>query len=124
MFVQLMQEQQDNPADGNEGAEDEALAGTLPEECPGEQTARNQQERKDGRDDSGRDMALGHVDRVEVDAELREPEHDNGEHSTPVQPEVLAFGDGDDEHRSRGDNEAVGHRPLRRNDAELAATAM
>ena len=72
----------------------------LPEEGPGEQAAGNEQQRENRGDDARGDVLLGEIDRVEVDAELREAEEDRGEHSLAAEAQVLAFPGGE---RGHGD---------------------
>src|SRR3546814_11586769 len=64
-------------------------------------------------------MLLGAIDEVEVKRELRDPEHGGKGHRARPDSHPLAPHRGKQEHRDRRDREAIGHRPARRNDAEL-----
>ncbi len=121
MLLKLVHEQQGDPADRNRRTPDEAAARTLPKICPGHQSARNEQQCEDRRDNSGRDVPLGEIDGVEVDRELRKPEEQRRKHARAIQFEAFALPGCHQRHRSRRDDEPVGHRPLRWNGAELIA---
>ena len=76
---------------------------------------------KTGGDDPGRDVPLGKIDGIEVDAELREAEEGGTSNSLAPDPQALALQRRDQSHGHRRDCEAVRDRPLRRNIAQLSA---
>ena len=122
MLAKLMDEQQHDAADRDQRAPREAPARPMAEKRPAEQAAGNEQQREHRRDHARRDVPLGEIDGVEVDAELGEAEERGGEQALRSEPQIFrpstrataAMADG-------GDDEAVGDRPLRRHRAELAA---
>src|SRR5688500_14340195 len=62
---------------------------------------------------------LGGIDEVEVEAELRDPEQGGEEMAAAVHAQGGAAHRRPGEHRRGSDDEAVGHRPGRRDGAEL-----
>ena len=62
---------------------------------PTQEARGNEQQRKDRGDDARRDVPLGEIDRVEVDAELREPEERRSEKPASAEPQTIAFPPGD-----------------------------
>ena len=87
----------------------------MAEQGPAEQARRDQQQREHGRDDARGDVPFGEIDGVEVDAELREAEERSGEQALPADAQASRPSSAANaRHRDCRNDEAVGHRPLRR----------
>ena len=98
MLLKFVHEKQSDPDDRHERAPQESARWAVAEECPGQQSAGDQEQSENDRDHAGRDVPLSEVDCVEVYAELREAEEQGGQQGFPPERQLLAFPFCDERH--------------------------
>ena len=115
--AELMREQQGDTGDRDRRSRGEAPRRPLAEHRPAEQADGDEQQREHRRHHARGDVAFGEIDGVEVDAELGEAEERDRRPRLASRCPGSRPDQRDDGHRERGDDEAIGDRPLRRDRA-------